>query len=38
MSEFLAEAYRWESSWPRGTDDTVLDPGILMTEFLTQGY
>ena len=24
--------------WPRGTEDRVLGPGVLMTEFLAQGY
>ena len=38
MSEFLTQAYWWESSWPRGTDERVLDPGLLKTEFLAQGY
>ena len=38
MSEFLAKAYLWESSWPTGTDERVLDPGVLMTEFLAEGY
>ena len=48
MSEFLAQAYWWESYsprgtndrvlWPRGTEDRVLGPGVLMTEFLTRGY
>ena len=25
-------------SWPRGTEDRVPGPGVLMTEFLAQGY
>ena len=24
--------------WPRGTEDRVIDPGVLMTEFLAQGF
>ena len=31
MTEFLAQEYR-------STDDGVLGPGVLMTEFLAQGY
>ena len=38
MTELLAQGYSRQSSWPRGTDDRVLDPGVLMTEFLVQGY
>ena len=48
MTEFLAQGYCRQSSWPRGTDDRVLGaggtddrvlgPGVLMTEFLAQGY
>ena len=38
MSESLTQSYWLESSWPRGTDERVLDPGLLKTEFLAQGY
>ena len=36
MTEFLALGYWRQSSWPRGIDDRVLGPGVLMTEFLAQ--
>ena len=38
MTEFLAEGYGRQSTWPRGTEDRVLGPGVLMTEFVAQGY
>ena len=38
MTEFLAQGYSRQSSWPRGTDDRFFDTGVLMTEFLAQGY
>ena len=38
MTEFLAQGYWSESSRPRGTDDRVLGPGVLMTEFFALGY
>ena len=38
MSEFLAQAYWCESSWPKCTDEGVLDPGVLKTEFFARGY
>ena len=37
MTEFLAQGYLRQSSWPRGTEDRVLGPGVLMTEFLAGG-
>ena len=38
MTESVAQGYSRQSSWPRGTDDRVLGPGLLMTEFVAQGY
>ena len=38
MTEFLAQGYWRQSSGPRGTDDRVFGPGVLMTEFLAQEY
>ena len=38
MTEYLAQGYWRQSSWPKGTEDRVLGPGVLMTEFLAQGY
>ena len=38
MTEFLAQGYRRQSSWPKGIDDRVLGPGVLKTEFLAKGY
>ena len=38
MTEFSAQGYSVKSSWPRGTEDRVLGPGVLMTEYVAQGY
>ena len=38
MTEFLAQGYSVKSSWPGGTEDRVLGPGVLMTEFLAKGF
>ena len=37
MTEFFAKGYLRQSSWPSGTEDRVLGPGVLMTEFLAGG-
>ena len=37
MTEFFAQGYWRQSSWPRGIDDRGLGPGVLKTEFLAQG-
>ena len=38
MTEFLADGSWPQGSWPKGTEDRVLGPGVLKTEFLAQGY
>ena len=32
MTEFVAQGYGRQSFWPRGTEDRVLGPGLLMTD------
>ena len=38
MRDFLTQGSEDRVLGPRRTDDRVLDPGVLMTEFLAQGY
>ena len=38
MAVTFSYLYCWRSSWPWGTEDRVLGPGVLMTEFLALGY
>ena len=34
----IPSSRRYLPTLPRGTDDRVLGPGVLMTEFWAQGY